>query len=48
MTQQEVIKAFMHSLDETEMSGRAALKKFPTACSLPTATRLIPKAAPSR
>ncbi len=33
MTQQEVIKAFMHSLDETEMSGRAALDEAVRASS---------------
>ena len=33
MTQQEVMKAFMHSLDETEMSGRAAMDEAVRASS---------------
>ena len=32
-TQQEVIKAFMKSLDETELSGRAALDEAVRATS---------------
>ena len=33
MTQQEIIKAFMKSLDETKLSGEAALNEAIRACS---------------